>query len=148
MPDWYIEYYADKMVSFESDVESEYGIYEDGQICANTIRTRCAKFPRWKHPKNDTSSNFLKLTPRNAANLAQSVPTRFRISKDEREKGEKDEVFVEEEAAGDLLGESTARALRTLGAGLDDTELLRADTQEALDVVHHEVRPYLIVTFF
>ena len=45
----------------------------------------------------------------------------------------RDELFVEEEVADELLDNSTARVLRHLGDGLDDTTALRSELKHNID---------------
>ena len=53
----------------------------------------------------------------------------------EPDKEEERELFAEEEIADDLHDAPTARLLRTIGDGYDDTELLRSDLQNTIDTI-------------
>ena len=60
------------------------------------------------------------------------MESEFDLYNEERNVNEKDGIYLEEEVEDDLLGESAAGVLRTLGGGIVDSELLRTDLQQAI----------------
>ena len=67
------------------------------------------------------------------ANVDSDMESEFDIYNEVRDRADKEEIYLEEEVADDLLDESTTGVLRTLGGGFDDSELLRSDLHQAID---------------
>ena len=65
----------------------------------------------------------------------------------EPDKEEDQELFAEEEVIDELHDAPTARLLRTLGEGYDDTELLRSDLQNTIDTIVNRVNSVTNIRF-
>ena len=74
--------------------------------------------------------------------VESDVESDYGIFDEEKDELEKDEIYLETEIVGDLLGESTTGVLRALSGNLDDSELLRADLREAIDTLWLNAQSY------